>query len=70
MMGSNGYELEQVGHRDSYFQPDVDGELLDDDTRREEEGKKWVWDGVPEKLKTGVDFQDVFERWRDLCPVR
>jgi pyroglutamyl-peptidase len=53
------YSVERRGHRDGYEMRDVDGELLNDT----EEGKK-EWDGLPQKLLTDVNIDDVWQRWR------
>lgn len=67
--GRRFYSVERRGHRDGYFNKDVDGEFLMDVERREEEGKKWIWDGMPEELLTKVDIPDVWRRWRTSLPV-
>ncbi|KAI9338357.1 hypothetical protein DFJ73DRAFT_962129 [Zopfochytrium polystomum] len=69
MAGSDPtYHLEQLGHRDGYFSPDVDGKLLEDEKRRKEEGDGWIWHGLPAELETDVDVKGVVSRWRELCP--
>lgn len=41
------YDIERRGHRDGYDSTDVDGKLLEDETRHAKEGEKWIWHGVP-----------------------
>ncbi|KAK1639257.1 hypothetical protein BDP81DRAFT_423788 [Colletotrichum phormii] len=63
------YSIERRGHRDGYAFPDVDGNKLEDDDRRREEGENWVWYGMPSEIETGFDLADVLERWKDHSPV-
>ena len=63
------YALERQGHRDGYNMKDVDGELLRDDKRREEEGKDWVWYGTPPTIETDLDTDDIMKRWQKYSPV-
>lgn len=62
------YALERQGHRDGYNMKDVDGELLRDDKRREEEGKDWVWYGTPPTIETDLDTDDIMKRWQKYSP--
>ncbi|GKT83097.1 pyroglutamyl peptidase [Colletotrichum tofieldiae] len=62
------YSVERRGHRDGYSFPDVDGNRLEDDDRRREEGDKWVWHGMPSEIETGFDLAEVLERWRGHSP--
>jgi pyroglutamyl-peptidase len=64
------YAMERRSFRDGYVLKDVDGHLLHDETRREKEGDKWVWDGMPWILETDMDVDDVYGRWRETSPVR
>jgi len=64
--GRNFYSVEKCGHRDGYAIPDVDGKLCED--KKRSEGKKWVWEGCPEKIVTDVDIDDVWRRWRCELP--
>lgn len=57
------YCLERRGHRDDYKLRDVDGELLGDEERREREGDRWIWAGLPREIETDLDVEDVLERW-------
>jgi pyroglutamyl-peptidase len=74
MAGGRGfYSVERRGHRDGYMMGDVDGIVLGDERGRHEDGngdgEKWVWEGCPEELETGVDLDDVWRRWRTSLPV-
>ncbi|KAK4192812.1 Pyroglutamyl-peptidase 1 [Podospora australis] len=62
------HSIERRGHRDGYNGLDVDGNRLNDDERREREGKDWVWDGCPEELLSDFDLEDVLVRWRANSP--
>jgi pyroglutamyl-peptidase len=64
------YSIERRGHRDGYKFRDVDDNLLGDEERREREGGKWIWDGVPEELLTDLDIEDIYKRWLARSPVR
>ena len=64
------YSVERLAHRDGYALRDVDGEFLDDDQRRENEGERWVWHGVPSELETDIDVDDVYRSWVERSPVR
>ncbi|RDL29920.1 Pyroglutamyl peptidase type [Venustampulla echinocandica] len=66
--GRKFYSLERRGHRDGYVMKDVDGELLGDAERREKEGARWVWHGLPDELFTSVAVDDVWTRWRSSLP--
>jgi len=66
--GRKFYSVERRGHRDGYGMRDVDNELLRDDERRKEEGKNWIWDGLPQELLTAADIDDVWRRWRIALP--
>jgi pyroglutamyl-peptidase len=68
--GRRFYSVERRGHRDGYGMEDVDNELLGDHARRNIEGEDWVWHGLPEKLLSAVDIDDVWRRWRIAMPVR
>ena len=61
--------MERRGHRDGYVMRDVDGEFLGDEERKREEGKEWIWDGLPHELETSADVDDVWRRWRTAIPV-
>lgn len=63
------YSVERRGHRDGYVMRDVDNELLEDEERKKEEGDKWIWHGMPEKILTDVDIDDVWRRWRTALPT-
>lgn len=62
------YAVEQRAHRDGYGLPDVDDNLLDEDTNRKE--GRYPWDDCPEELVTDLDLEDVLPRWKDFSPVR
>ncbi|KAI0204734.1 putative pyroglutamyl peptidase type I [Astrocystis sublimbata] len=62
------YQIERRGHRDGYYMPDVDGRLLEDETRHDEEGDKWIWHGAPHELCTDFDIDDVHRRWIQRSP--
>ncbi|KAI2616598.1 peptidase [Hypoxylon sp. NC1633] len=62
------YSIERRGHRDGYEKPDVDGQLLRDGPRRQREGDKWIWHGVPEQLLTGLDIEKIHKRWVERSP--
>lgn len=64
------YSIERRGHRDGYGSRDVDGKLLGDERRHEEEGEKWIWHGVPHELLSDFDIDDVHRRWVQRSPVR
>jgi pyroglutamyl-peptidase len=68
--GRKYYSVERRAHRDGYGMKDVDNQLLGDFERRKEEGKDWIWDGLPEELLSSVDVDDVWKRWRVALPVR
>lgn len=63
------YSVERRGHRDGYKHKDVDGNLLEDEKRREAEGDDWVWNGTPEELLTDLDIEDIYKKWVDRSPV-
>ncbi|WYZ34562.1 hypothetical protein EsH8_I_000838 [Colletotrichum jinshuiense] len=62
------YSVERRGHRDGYTFPDVDGNRLDDEDRRKEEGDDWVWHGMPHEIETNLDLDDVLARWKTHSP--
>lgn len=62
------YSIERRGHRDGYGARDVDGKLLGDERRREEEGDRWIWHGVPHELLSDFDIDDVHRRWVQRSP--
>ncbi|CAG8959079.1 hypothetical protein HYFRA_00012860 [Hymenoscyphus fraxineus] len=66
--GRRFYSVERRAHRDGYFNKDVDNELLGDVERREKQGDRWIWSGMPEELLTSVDVVDVWRRWRGALP--
>lgn len=68
--GRKFYCVERRGHRDGYAMRDVDDELLGDTERREKEGEKWIWSGLPEELLSDINIDDVWRRWRTALPVR
>jgi pyroglutamyl-peptidase len=68
--GRRFYSVERRAHRDGYGMEDVDNELLGDHVRKNIEGQEWIWHGLPEKLLTAVDVDDVWRRWRIAMPVR
>ncbi|KAH8199330.1 hypothetical protein TruAng_006515 [Truncatella angustata] len=63
------YSIEHRAHRDGYKHKDVDGNLLEDDKRREREGDKWIWHGAPEELLTDLDIDDIYGKWVDRSPI-
>lgn len=67
--GRKFYSVERRGHRDGYAMRDVDEELLGDAERREREGREWVWNGMPEELRSDVDVDDTWRRWGAALPV-
>ncbi len=67
--GRRFYSVERRGHRDGYAMEDVDNELLGDHARKQIEGDKWIWNGLPEELLTVADIDDVWRRWRIALPV-
>jgi pyroglutamyl-peptidase len=68
--GRDFYSVERRGHRDGYMMEDVDGVVLGDERGRYKDGEeKWVWEGCPAELETGVDLDDVWRRWRGALPV-
>jgi pyroglutamyl-peptidase len=67
--GRRYYSVERRGHRDGYNMKDVDNLLLNDEERRLEEGKDWIWDGLPNELLTSTDVDDIWRRWRTALPV-
>ncbi|KAI1636573.1 putative pyroglutamyl peptidase type I [Biscogniauxia mediterranea] len=54
------YSLERRAHRDGYDKADVDGKFLRDEERHLEEGKDWIWHGLPGELLTDLDIVDVY----------
>lgn len=62
------YSIERRGHRDGYRGLDVDDKPLDDEERRQREGKDWIWAGCPEELLSDFDVEDVLQRWRGNSP--
>ncbi|KAH8771478.1 hypothetical protein BGZ57DRAFT_896202 [Hyaloscypha finlandica] len=67
--GRRFYSVERRAHRDGYGMEDVDNELLGDHARKNIEGEEWIWHGLPEKLLTAVDVDDVWRRWRIAMPT-
>lgn len=63
------YQIERRGHRDHYRLPDVDGKLLEDEKRHEQQGKDWIWHDVPHELLTSLDIEDIYDRWVERSPV-
>ncbi|KAF0332653.1 hypothetical protein GQ607_000669 [Colletotrichum asianum] len=64
------YSVERRGHRDGYAFPDVDGNRLEDEERRKEQGEGWVWYGCPDEIETEFDLGDVLGRWKAHSPDR
>lgn len=62
------YQIERRGHRDGYRIKDVDGQFLDDEQRRADEGDAWIWHGVPDELLTDLDVEDIHRRWVARSP--
>ncbi|KAI2609756.1 peptidase [Hypoxylon fragiforme] len=62
------YSIERRGHRDGYDKKDVDGQLLGDEQRREQEGDQWIWHDVPEELLTDLDIENIYKRWVERTP--
>ena len=62
------YSVERRGHRDGYKIPDVDNEICED-TKHPKHDKHWIWNGVPDELKTDLDVDNVLTRWKELSPV-
>ena len=67
--GRKYYSVERRGHRDGYGMRDVDNEFLGDAERRKEEGRKWIWHGLPDELLTHENLDDIWMRWRTALPV-
>lgn len=67
--GRKYYSVERRGHRDGYNMKDVDNALLGDEEAQRNEGKDWVWEGLPKEILTDVDVDDVWKRWRAAMPV-
>ncbi|KAI0596252.1 peptidase [Biscogniauxia sp. FL1348] len=63
------YSLERRAHRDGYDKADVDGKLLGDEERRLEEGKNWIWHGLPEELLTDLNIEDVYRTCVERGPA-
>lgn len=63
------YCIERTGHRDGYKHPDVDGEKLGDEEERQNPDDHGIWSGLPEKIKTDLDVEDVLARWQGHSAV-
>lgn len=62
--GRKFYSIERRGHRDGYYMRDVDGCYLNDEAAHLKLGKEWIWDGLPAEIRSGIDVDDVWRRWR------
>ncbi|RFU31332.1 hypothetical protein B7463_g5027, partial [Scytalidium lignicola] len=59
------YSAERLAHRDGYAMRDVDGELLKDE---EKKGEEFFWHGLPEKIETMVDVDEIWRGWKKSLP--
>ncbi|KAH8675354.1 putative pyroglutamyl peptidase type I [Xylariales sp. PMI_506] len=64
------YSVERRAHRDGYRHKDVDGNLLGDEKRHEEQGDDWIWHGVPDEILSDLDIDDIYKRWVGRSPIK
>ncbi|KAI0998825.1 hypothetical protein K3495_g9371 [Podosphaera aphanis] len=58
------YSIERLAHRDGYRMADVDGFMCPDSRGHMAADPNWVWYGLPEELKSDLDIDDVWKRWK------
>ncbi|KAK4205250.1 putative peptidase [Triangularia verruculosa] len=69
MAGPRGhYSIERRAHKTGYTMGDVDNNLLSDLDASLPAGTAHPWEDLPEELLSGLDMEDVLERWRKFCP--
>lgn len=66
--GREFYSVERRGHQDGYLSADVDNQYLGDEARKEEEGDKWIWHGLPKELLTDLKIAKVWDLWDQATP--